>query len=109
MRAASARRSSGSSVRGIADKNSKWWDVRDAKARPELLSSCARPDNRERLSLRGNRCPLPQFHYLVQHAVCNFPFRGFGNLDHFVVRDDRDRVTVGIKTNALARNVIHYD
>src|ERR1700687_1353353 len=41
MRAARARHSSGSRVRGIADKDNKWWDVRDAEPRAELLSSYA--------------------------------------------------------------------
>src|ERR1700674_2609407 len=41
MRAARARRSSGSRVRGLADNDNKWWDVRDAEPRAELLSSYA--------------------------------------------------------------------
>src|SRR5208282_3652806 len=52
---------------------------------------------------------LPQLHYLVKHALRHFPFRGFGNLDDFALRNDRDRVTVGIKSNAFARNVVDDD
>src|SRR5580704_5912081 len=66
-------------------------------------------DRRGWLSLRLDRGALSELYYLVQYAVGYFPFRGFGNLDHFAVRDDRDRVAVGIETNALARDVVYHD
>src|ERR1700686_2314640 len=114
MRAASARRSSGSSVRGIADKNNKWWEVRGAELHAELLSSYARRTAEDGCptqichtrSGHADTAALPQLHYLVQHAMRDFPLRGLGNLDYFAVRDDRDCVAVGIKTDAFARNVI---
>src|ERR1700674_4683993 len=62
-----------------------------------------------RRSGHADAAAFPQLHYLVEHAVRNFPLRGLGNLDHFAVRNNRDRVAVRIKTNSLARNVIDYD
>src|SRR6202158_1574524 len=117
MRAARARRISGSSVRGIADKNNKWWDVRGAEPHAELLSSFVRRTAEDGCptqichtrSGHADTAALSQLHYLVEHAVRNFPFRGLGDLDYFALRDDRDCVAVGIKTDAFARNVIHYD
>src|SRR5271155_1704824 len=102
MRAASALRSSGSRVRGIADKHNKWRDVARAPSPAQNIDETL-TYSRGRLSLRrSDAAALLQLHYLVEHAVSHFPFRGFGNLDHFALRDDRNRVTVGIKTNALA-------
>src|ERR1700674_3663648 len=117
MRAARARRTSGSSVRGIADKNNKWWDVRGAEPHAELLSSFVRRTAEDGCptqichtrSGHADTAALPQLHYLVQHAMRDFPLRGLGNLYYFAVRDDRDRVAVGIKTDALARDVIYYN
>src|SRR3984893_18065226 len=116
MRAANARRTSGSSGRGIADKDNKWWDVRGdsapnfCRAALDGQPTAAVPTQiATRRSGHADAAAFPQLHYLVEHAVRNFPLRGLGNLDHFAVRNNRDRVAVRIKTNSLARNVIDYD
>jgi hypothetical protein len=50
---------------------------------------------------------LAQLHHLVEHALRDFPLRGLGDFDNFVMGNDCDCVAVGIEANALARNVIH--
>src|SRR5260221_14785908 len=117
MRAARARRTSGSRVRGIADKNNKWWDVRVRK--PSLNFCRAALDGQPRAAVstqivigrsrHADAAALPQLHYLVEHTVRNFPFRGLGDIEYFALRDDSDGIAVGIKTDAFARNVIDYD
>src|SRR5208282_6671564 len=113
MRAASARRSSGSRVRGIADKDNNFSPQRHRVAqKPEEKSVaflCVSVTPWWVLLADSHAAAFPQLHDLVEHALSHFPFRGFGNLDDFALRDDRDRVTVGIKANALARNVIDDD
>src|SRR5450755_1463662 len=42
-----------------------------------------------------------QFNDLVEHAVRHFPLRGFGNLDYFAVRNNRNGIAVGIKADAF--------
>src|SRR5258708_9225028 len=117
MRAASARRACGSRVRGIADKNNKWWDVRVRK--PSLNFCRAALDGQPRAAVstqivigrsrHADAAALPQLHYLVEHTVRNFPFRGLGDLDYFALRDDSDGIAVGIKTDSLSRAIIDYD
>src|SRR6202795_2411637 len=100
MRAANARRTSGSRVRGIADKDNKWWDVRGAETPRPTSVELHSTDSRgaavptqivTRRSGHADAAAFPQLYYLVEHAVRNFPFRGLGNLDHFAVRNNRDR------------------
>src|SRR5260221_4175796 len=106
MRAASARRTSGSRVRGIADKNNKWWDVRVRK--PSLNFCRAALDGQPRAAVstqivigrsrHADAAALPLLHYLVEHTVRIFPFRVVGYLDYFVPRVDIDGLEVVIKT-----------
>jgi hypothetical protein len=46
---------------------------------------------------------------LVENALGDFPFGGFGNFDNFVVADDGDFVAVGIEADAFAGNVVDDD
>src|SRR5665213_4631765 len=120
MRAASARRSSKSSVRGIADKNTTFYsrDIGLICSKQRSLPQGTQGDKGAqeknifctvsaiRALPGGHADALPQLRNLVEHAVRNFPLRSLRNFDHVAVRDDSDSVTIGIKANALARNVV---
>ena len=52
---------------------------------------------------------LAQADDLVEDALGDFPFRGFGDFDDLVVGNDGDGVAVGVETYAFAGNVIDDD
>src|SRR5271157_3974620 len=106
MRAASARRTSGSRLRSIADKDNKLCGA-GALAREKVSSKRTLEGITNSHSLGGRHDSLSQLNDLVQHTMGNFPFRGLRNLNHFTGRDNRDRVAVGIETDALAENVVY--
>ena len=45
----------------------------------------------------------------IQHALGDFPLRGFRYVDNFVVSNDRDGIAFGVEAYALAGNIVDHD
>jgi hypothetical protein len=52
---------------------------------------------------------IPEPYYLVKNTLRHFPFRGLWHFHEFVLSDNRNRIAVRVKANALARHVVHDD
>ena len=48
-------------------------------------------------------------HDLIEHALCDFPLRGFRHFDHFVLGEDSHGVAVGIEAHAFTRHVVDHN
>ena len=65
--------------------------------------------NSSRFSVFQRGLRLAELDDLIQDALSDFPFGGFGNVDDFGVGDDSNGVTVSVEAHAFARDVVYDD
>src|ERR1035438_3138184 len=101
MRAARALRSSGSRVRGIADKDNNFCTTETPRhggiKGKALAFLCDSVTPWWILLSDWHAAAFAQLHDLVEHTVRDFPFRGFGHLDYFALRNNGYGIAVGVE------------